>query len=58
MGTTPGVALNEVIAGGAADKAGLQAGDVVTKINDFATTTPDGLIAATRYYAPGRHQSP
>ena len=26
---------------------------MVTKINDFATTTPDGLIAATRFYAPG-----
>jgi putative serine protease PepD len=25
---------------------------VVTKINDFHTTTPDGLIAATRFYAP------
>ena len=50
---TRGVALNEVIAGGAADQAGLETGDVVTKINDFATTTPDGLIAATRYYAPG-----
>ena len=52
MGTR-GVPLNEVIAGGAADRAGLETGDVVTKINDFATTTPDGLIAATRYYAPG-----
>ena len=38
---------------GAAAKAGLQAGDMVTKINDFATTTADGLIAATRFYAPG-----
>ncbi len=48
-----GVALQEVVAGGAADQAGLQTGDIVTKINDFATTTADGLIAATRYYAPG-----
>jgi putative serine protease PepD len=24
-----------------------------TRLNDFATTTPDGLIAATRFYAPG-----
>ncbi len=50
---TRGVPLAEVVAGGAADRAGLETGDVVTKINDFATTTPDGLIAATRYYAPG-----
>ena len=40
-------------AGGAADRAGLQAGDVVTKLNDFETTSPDGLIAAVRFYAPG-----
>ena len=33
--------------------AGLRADDVVTKVDDFHTTTADGLIAATRYYAPG-----
>ena len=38
---------------GAAAKAGLRAGDVVTRLDGFATTTPDGLIAATRFYAPG-----
>ncbi|MBA8793983.1 putative serine protease PepD [Friedmanniella endophytica] len=54
LGTTStGVALDSVNTGGAAAKAGLRAGDKVTKINDFETTTPDGLIAATRYYAPG-----
>jgi putative serine protease PepD len=52
MSTAVGVPLQEVISGGAAEKAGLHAGDVVTKINDFHTTTPDGLIAATRFYAP------
>jgi putative serine protease PepD len=51
--TTSGVPLQEVTAGGAAAKAGLQAGDVVTKLNDFPTTSADGLIAATRFYAPG-----
>jgi putative serine protease PepD len=51
--TSAGVPLGEVVSGGPADKAGLQAGDVVTKINDFHTTTTDGLIAATRFYAPG-----
>ena len=25
----------------------------MTKLNDFETTTADGLIAATRFYAPG-----
>ena len=48
-----GVALQEVTPGGAADKAGLRTGDVVTKLNDFETTSPDGLIAAVRFYAPG-----
>ncbi len=48
-----GVALQDVTPGGAADRAGLQAGDVVTKLNDFETTSPDGLIAAVRFYAPG-----
>ena len=25
----------------------------MTKLNDFETTSPDGLIAAVRFYAPG-----
>jgi putative serine protease PepD len=53
MPTATGVALQQVTPGGAAANAGLKAGDVVTKVNDFPTTTADGLIAATRYYAPG-----
>jgi putative serine protease PepD len=51
--TSAGVALGQVVSGGPADKAGLRAGDLVTKINSFDTTTTDGLIAATRFYAPG-----
>jgi putative serine protease PepD len=46
------VPLGEVVSGGPADQAGLRAGDLVIKINDFYTTTTDGLIAATRFYAP------
>jgi putative serine protease PepD len=53
LSTDTGVALQSVTADGAAAKAGLQTGDVVSKVNDFATTTADGLIAATRFYAPG-----
>ena len=53
LATPNGVQLQSVTAGGPAEKAGLQAGDVVTKINDFHPTTSDGLIAATRFYAPG-----
>lgn len=48
-----GVTLESVTGGGAAARAGLRAGDVVTKLNDFYTTTADALIAATRFYAPG-----
>jgi putative serine protease PepD len=51
--STEGVTLQSVTADGAAAAAGLKAGDQVTKVNDFATTTADGLIAATRFYAPG-----
>jgi putative serine protease PepD len=53
MSTATGVPLQSVSADGAAAKAGLQQGDVVTKVNDFPTTTADALIAATRFYAPG-----
>ena len=51
--STTGVALQSVAPDGAAAAAGLEPGDVVTRLNEFATTTPDGLIAATRFYAPG-----
>jgi putative serine protease PepD len=53
ISTAAGVPLQSVSSGDAADKAGLRAGDVVTKVNDFETRTADGLIAATRFYAPG-----
>jgi len=51
--TATGVALQTVTSDGAAAAAGLRANDVVTKVDDFHTTTADGLIAATRYFAPG-----
>ena len=53
LSTATGVALQTVTSDGAAAAAGLKAGDVVTKVDDFHTTTADGLIAATRYFAPG-----
>ena len=53
LSTATGVALQTVTADGAAATAGLKAGDIVTKVDDFHTTQADGLIAATRYFAPG-----
>nr|WP_294691819.1 trypsin-like peptidase domain-containing protein [uncultured Friedmanniella sp.] len=57
VATATGVELQSVAPDGAAAAAGLEQGDVVTRLNDFATTTPDGLIAATRFYAPGTEVS-
>ena len=51
--TAAGIPLQTVNPGSPAADAGLKAGDVVTKLNDFSVTTADGLIAATRYYKPG-----
>ncbi|HTZ45857.1 MAG TPA: trypsin-like peptidase domain-containing protein [Jatrophihabitans sp.] len=52
-GTTTGVPLSTVSAGGVAAKAGLQRGDLVTKVDDQQVTTADALIAAVRSHAPG-----
>lgn len=51
--TSDGVSLAGVTDGGPAQAAGLQAGDVVTRVDDVNTTTADGLIAAIRFHAPG-----
>jgi len=57
LSTATGVPLQSVTGGGAAERAGLQEGDVVTKLNDFPTPTADSLIAATRFHAPGTEVS-
>jgi putative serine protease PepD len=51
--TATGVTLASVVAGKAADRAGLRAGDVVTRVGEIPTPTADGLIAAVRFHAPG-----
>ena len=51
--TQAGVALRTITAGGAAAKAGLKAGDLVTSIDGQRVTTSDSLIAAIRNHAPG-----
>jgi putative serine protease PepD len=51
--TGDGVPLASVTPGGAAAKAGLRAGDLVTAIGDRPVTTGDALIAAVRAHRPG-----
>ncbi len=48
-----GALIREVTAGSAADSAGLQAGDVVTEVDDTRVTGPDSLVATIRSYRPG-----
>jgi len=52
--TQAGVPLRSVTAGGAAAKAGLKVGDVITTIDGQRVTTSDSLIAAVRNHAPGQ----
>ena len=48
-----GAQVGDVAAGTAAAKAGLQSGDVVTKVGDQVIDSADGLVAAIRTQAPG-----
>ncbi|XKK42167.1 trypsin-like peptidase domain-containing protein [Nocardiopsis sp. ARC36] len=48
-----GAEVVEVVEGGAADEAGLSAGDVVVSVDGRAVTTPDQLIAEIRSRQPG-----
>jgi putative serine protease PepD len=48
-----GATLGQVSAGGPAAKAGLQSGDVVTKVDDRIVTDADSLIVAVRAHDPG-----
>jgi putative serine protease PepD len=51
-GLQQGATIGEVTPGGAADKAGLKAGDVVTAINGKAIASGDALVAAVRSHRP------
>jgi putative serine protease PepD len=56
IGDTPndtGASISRVIAGSPADKAGLQAGDVVTAIGGKQISTADDLTALVATYKPG-----
>ncbi|MCW2600767.1 MAG: htrA 2 [Frankiales bacterium] len=48
-----GAIVRSVTPGGPAQKAGLQAGDVVTKVDNRRVTDADTLIVAVRSYDPG-----
>jgi putative serine protease PepD len=50
---TLGATVRAVTAGGPAERAGLRAGDVVTKIADRRVTGADSLVVAVRAHAPG-----
>ncbi|GAA3846827.1 hypothetical protein GCM10022243_11170 [Saccharothrix violaceirubra] len=48
-----GAQVREVSGGGAAEQAGVKAGDVITKFGDRPIDTSDALVAAVRSRAPG-----
>jgi putative serine protease PepD len=48
-----GAVIAVVTPGGAAERAGLRTGDVVTDVGDRAVDSPDSLIAAIRSHRPG-----
>ena len=50
---TEGVYLYSVVEGGAADQAGLQVGDVITKIDDHSVTSMEDLTAVKKQYSAG-----
>jgi serine protease Do len=53
FGSQQGVLVAEVTPGGAADKAGLQAGDVLTRINDVEVREPRQLLLTVSQLPPG-----
>lgn len=50
---TSGAALSNITSGGAADNAGLQAGDVITSVDGDATASAAQLAAIVKQDAPG-----
>lgn len=48
-----GAGIDQVIAGGAAEKAGLAAGDVITSVDGRMVTSGTALTGFVRWYVPG-----
>ena len=53
IGITEGVFVYSTESGGAGERAGLQLGDVITKVNDTAITSMTDLSAAKKNYKAG-----
>jgi putative serine protease PepD len=51
--TQDGAQIQEVSVGSTAEEAGIEPGDIITKIDDTLITTKDALIATIRSYRPG-----
>jgi putative serine protease PepD len=52
-GITTGATIAEVVSGSGAAKAGLKAGDIVTKVDSVPIESADALVATIRSSAPG-----
>ncbi|GAA1940807.1 S1C family serine protease [Nocardioides marmoribigeumensis] len=52
-GLITGAGVEQVTPGSAGDKAGLEAGDVVTKVDDEPISSSESLVATIRGYRPG-----
>jgi putative serine protease PepD len=52
-GDAAGAVVREVTAGSTAEKAGLEAGSVITRVDDQRITGADSLVATIRSYRPG-----
>src|SRR5436305_541810 len=50
---TDGVKITSVVTGSAAEKAGLQKEDIITRIDDKKITSPEGLMDIVKSYKPG-----
>ena len=51
--TTAGAKVEEATPGSAGEKAGLEAGDVITSVDGIPVNGADGLVATIRKYRPG-----
>jgi putative serine protease PepD len=52
-GLQSGALISDVTPGGAAEKAGIQPGDIVIKLDNRQIRESDGLVAGVRSYRPG-----